>query len=64
MADPKDPENQQMIGKAKRKRLAQSLGIKLSETSGNQFIQAEPAPDSPRPFVDLPAADADEEQDN
>lgn len=53
-----------MIGKAKRKRLAQSLGIKLSETSGNQFIQAEPAPDSPRPFVDLPAADADEEQDN
>jgi hypothetical protein len=64
MADPRDRENERMIGKAKRKRLAKSLGIKLSETSGNQFIQAEPAPNSPRPFVDLPAADADEEQES
>jgi hypothetical protein len=63
MDDPQDTENEGMIGKGKRKRLAKNLGIRLSETSGNQFIQAEPGPDTPRPFVDLPAADADEEPD-
>jgi hypothetical protein len=62
MTDSESKEDEAMMSKATREKLAKSLGVNLSETSGGQFIQTQPGPDTPRPFVDLPAGGTDDQQ--